>query len=799
MKFNLVRSVACGLLLSLSLPLLGQAPEPAPAPQGQKTVDEEAQDRGWPRKFEAEGHEVIVFAPQVEEWPKFERVKFRAAISVGLTGSDDRAYGVLRASAHTDIALEDRLVVLTDRQIDSLVFPDVDPGEVERLKAIVLAAAPPARPQTISLDRLVAALALVPTAVDVRKVDVNTAPPKIFFSMKPAILVMFMGKPRFQPVPDNDLMFAVNTNWDIFMDAKAGMYYMLVDKSWLAAPDIEKGPWTAAASLPASLSKLPPNDNWKDVLAAIPGQPAKDVPVVLTSQEPAELIVTDGSPQMELIPGTKLMRVKNTENDLFYSPIEQKYFLLAAGRWFKSGPLAGPWAAASDSLPEDFKNLPSTPETDDILASVPGTPAANEAMIMASIPNKATINRADVSVNVTYDGAPNFQPIQSTTVQYAANSPNAVFMVDGAYYCCSNAVWFQAPTPTGAWTVCTAVPPAIYAIPPTSPNYNVTYVQVYQSTPTTVVTGYTAGYSGATVAATGVVMFGLGMAVGAAIANNNDCCWAYHYPPSYYSYGCGAVWNGGYGGFVAAGAYYGPYGGAGHAAAYNPATGVYSRAGYAYGPNGAAGYRTAYNPATGTAAGHAGGVTPYGSWGASAVTNGDKWATASHQTTAAGTTGQIHTSSGASAATVQGRYGNGATVAKSSSGDYYASVNGNVYKSTGNGYQQASSTYKGTGSTSSSTSRPPTAAPAPTTERPPTTTPPANEAPKTTSSSGSGTSTSRPASTQSSSRSPNEELSQQSAARSRGEQNASRANQTRSGGGYGGGQRSGGPRGGGRR
>lgn len=51
--------------------------------------------------------------------------------------------------------------------------------------------------------------------------------------------------------------------------------------------------------------------------------------------------------------------------------------------------------------------------------------------------------------------------------------------------------------------------------------YNVTYVKVYESTPTTVTCGYTAGYMGT---------FVLGMAVGAAIAYGTG----YRYPPYVY-------------------------------------------------------------------------------------------------------------------------------------------------------------------------------------------------------------------------------------------------------------------------
>jgi len=692
---------SASLCLAVGAAAIAQSPKPAGStPAGNVNAatnvtnpEEEAQDRGWPREFVTQDHVVRVYAPQVDEWPNFDRISFRAAISVSPKGSENRAYGIVRMSADTKISVEDRLVVLTNRKVEELTFPNVEDAEAERLKSIVRAAAPPERPQTVSLDRLVAEMD--PAKVDIRKVDVNIAPPKIYSSEKPAIMVIFMGKSRFKPVPDSDLLFAINTNWDIFLEPASKKYYLLNDKSWLVTDDLDKGAWTAASSLPDSLSKLPPDDNWNDVREAIPGEHAKELPVVYVSHEPAELIITAGKPEMEPIPGTGLMLVANTDSHLFYNAPEKQFYLLAAGRWFKSAAVAGPWAAASASLPEDFKKIPEDSDAADVLAAVPGTAAANEAMILASIPQKATINRNEVKLEVSYDGEPKFQPIESTTVQYAANTPFSVFLVDGKYYCCNNAVWFEAPAPTGVWTVCVNVPKAIYTIPPTSPKYNVTYVTVYESTPTTVVTGYSSGYSGETVAATGAVMFGLGILVGAAL-DNDDCCWSYRYPSCYFSYGCGAAWSGGHGGYVCGVSHYGPYGGAGRAAAYNPATGVYSRAGYVHGPRGAAGYRTAYNPSTGVAAGRAGGATPYGSWGRSAVTNGDEWVRGGHKSTARGTVGAIQGSEGRAAVTAQGRFGNGATVARDKDGDYYASKDGNVYKKGDDGWQQTRNSPSGT-------------------------------------------------------------------------------------------------------
>jgi hypothetical protein len=138
---------------------------------------------------------------------------------------------------------------------------------------------------------------------------------------------------------------------------------------------------------------------------------------------------------------------------------------------------------------------------------------------------------------VMFLGEPQFKPIETTTIQYAVNSPYAVFLAGGSYYCCNRDVWYVSTAAAGPWRFCTSVPPALYTIPPSHPYYHVTYVVVQSSTPATVVYSQTAGYSGQYVAANGVLMVGMGMLVGAAVADQHDHdCYP---PPSHYSYGCG--------------------------------------------------------------------------------------------------------------------------------------------------------------------------------------------------------------------------------------------------------------------
>lgn len=127
----------------------------------------------------------------------------------------------------------------------------------------------------------------------------------------------------------------------------------------------------------------------------------------------------------------------------------QEYYFLAAGRWFRAKELTGPWSAATADLPSDFAEIPANSEAADVLVSVPGAPQAQEAVLQATTPQKATISRSEVNVIVTYQGDPQIIPIENTTVRYAINTPNQVFLVNGRYYCCHEGVWFEAASAAG--------------------------------------------------------------------------------------------------------------------------------------------------------------------------------------------------------------------------------------------------------------------------------------------------------------------------------------------------------------
>lgn len=638
-------------------------------------------DPGWPRVIKKEGRELTIYQPQVDSWEDYRRLHLRCAIALKEVKAKKETFGVAEMDAETVVDQAARVVAIIPKTRE-LRFPNTTEAEAAALQRIVEQMHPPAQALTVSLDRLLAALEPEKQPLQ-HAVALSLDPPKVLFSRQPAILVMITDQPQLKAVvPEkNELMFVSNTNWDILYDVSGQRYYLLNGDNWLSTADLAQGPWEPAIKLPASFASLPQDDNWADVRANIPGKSTKERIAVFVSEVPAELILTQGEPVYAPIAGTKLMRISNTEAVVFLHAAEGQYYLLSAGRWFRARSLDGPWAVASNDLPKDFAAIPDQDPAAFVKASVPGTIQAKDAVLLASVPTSISVEaNTPPKVQVAYKGAPNFQSIPSTTVQFAINTASAVFLVNGAYYCCEQGIWYSANSPTGLWSYCTNVPAAIYTIPASHPAHNVTYVVVQQSTPTTVVYSQTAGYSGEYVAANGVLMFGAGMVVGALLNEAWDD--NYHYPVPY-SYGWGARYHYGYGGFYRPPyvPYYGPYRGASFATAYNPYTGTYARGATVYGPGGSASRWGAYNTKSGAIAGGKRIETPYGAAGRGAYYNPSTGLAArgGYRSGEQGSVAGVRTNRDTGALAWDTAKGQGMVV-KGKEGNVYAGKDGNVYR-----------------------------------------------------------------------------------------------------------------------
>jgi hypothetical protein len=645
-------------------------------------------DGDWPRGYTtASGAALVIYQPQVASWTDQKRVVLYSAVSYTPKAAKQPAIGTIKVESETGVALDERLVSFSDFKITESNFPTLDRDQV-RAAVAEIGASVPLDERVIALDRVLANVdtsQIIPKNVEGVKAD----PPPIFFSSTSAVLVNIDGDPIWAPIPQNDLTSAVNTNWDLFEHGPTKTYYLRHDQVWLKAAAV-KGPWTPAGTLPASFAKLPDDDNWKEVKASLPGKKvnASQAPTVFVSLVPAELLMLRGKPSYVSVTGApQLLWVNNTDSDVFRMGLKGPVYFLIAGRWFSAPDFMGPWTFATPTLPADFTKIPLEHERSRVLASVPGTSQAAEAILLAQVPQTARVSKTVQAPEVEYQGTPEFQPIDKTTVQRAVNTDKDILKVGDLYYMCFQGVWFMSRAATGPWTVTSDVPKQIYEIPVSSPSHNVTYVTVEDSDDDAVVFATAAAYTGVMIA-WGCAVWGTG----------------YYYPPymGYYggypiyyphypTYGYGASYNPWTGAYTRGAVAYGPYGGAGAAARYNPRTGTYSRGAVAYGPYGARGAASAYNPRTGTSAATRQGSNVYGSWGATGVQRGDQWAATSRYTNnvTGATTRRTETSGGGSAVSRNAAGPGGrTTVGQSGSGDIYAGHDGNVYRKQGDSWQQ---------------------------------------------------------------------------------------------------------------
>ncbi len=655
----------------------------AEAQQGPESVQDSSRaDQGWPREYVSpEGHRLLAFQPQVESWDDYTVLNMRVAVALIPLGSEEPILGAVRVEADTETNLEDRTVVVYNHELHEATFPGLDQDSSTVLLGIARTALPEAS-RTISLDRVLAYMDQPLLGQDAGGLSVD--PPAIFVSEDPARLLLFDGEPIMSPIDGTDLLYALNTNWDVFLQSGESRYYVRDESVWYAADDY-RGPWFASEELPEGLLSLPDDGNWVNVKASFPVTWVVDdqVPEVFVSTTPAELIALDGGPQLVPIDGTDLLSATNTDQDLFFHAGESRYYFLVSGRWFSTDDLAGDWAWVEE-LPADFAAMPDDHARAHVLASVPGTLQAAEAVLLAQIPQKATVDRAQIDVQVTYSGEPEFRDIDGTGMAYAVNTASDVIRVGEQYYLCHQGVWFVSPAPAGPWAAAESVPDEIYTIPASSPVYHTTYVYVYDSTPTTITYGYTSGYTGMYIWG-GTVIWGTGYYYNPWYGYG---AFGYPYYYSYpYSYGA-ATWYNPNTGFYGRGAgSYGPYGGYGAAAYYNPNTGTYARGAAAYGPYGGTRVREAYNPRTGTYAASRQSRSPYAQWGGSVVTRGDDWAWAQHYSDSRGTVGTIRGSDGGAALGAISNNGSG-FVGRNASGDVYAGRDGSLYRRDGDGWQQ---------------------------------------------------------------------------------------------------------------
>src|SRR6266480_3218699 len=190
--------------------------------------------------------------------------------------------------------------------------------------------------------------------------------PAVFYSDKPAEVILFDGQPIYAQIPGTQLTYATNTNSVVFVFTPTQQFYYLTAGRWFSAMDLQ-GPWTyATPDLPADFAKIPTSSPASAILASVPGtDEAKDT--VLLAQVPTTMTVKPaeaqakvkveygGDPKFEPIKGTSMAYATNTQDKVI--KIGDVYYLCLQGVWFMSANAQGPWTTAT-SVPQEIYTIP---------------------------------------------------------------------------------------------------------------------------------------------------------------------------------------------------------------------------------------------------------------------------------------------------------------------------------------------------------------------------------------------------------------------------------------------------------
>ena len=506
----------------------------------------------WPRVFRRDSGAITVYPPTLKSWTG-DVVTGVSAIAVASADGKSQTYGTMSFSASTVVNKLNRVVELSRVQITGISLPENPEGQAGIQTA--LAGASQDRVVRVSLDRFEAAVPSMSLTPSVPAAPLQNDAPEIRIVGKPTVLVPVQGQPVLSDFTGSTLKRVINTPMFLLRTQK-GAFWLKIADGWMTAGTLT-GPWSAStptdpafadaarwAERQPSINLLAPA---ADDSAGSSGSQTMSLstlaPDIVVSTKPMEILVTEGAPAWQPLGASGLSFASNTSANIFQLQSTQQLFVLVSGRWFSATAQNGPWTyVPAGELPAQFRAIPADSAKENVLASVPGTQQAQEAVIAHGVPQMARVPvTQSMPLPAVGGGSPRWQRIDGTGIDVLQNCSTPVFRTGpSTYYSVVNGVWFTAPSLAGVWKVATSVDEQIYSIPPSSPYYYATFVRVYNATPTYVVMGYTPGYYGA-YAQDGVVVYGTGY----AYAPYCDTVWV----PAPWTYGCGASM------------YYNPWGG----------------------------------------------------------------------------------------------------------------------------------------------------------------------------------------------------------------------------------------------
>ena len=184
-----------------------------------------------------------------------------------------------------------------------------------------------------------------------------------------------------------------------------------------------------AQSMPIALSQIDNQFVLGQALKKVSTQPVKNtVPNIIFSDEPALLVLIDGTPVMRPVTGTNYSRVFNT-NSLIVQSNGGPFYLRALNYWFQSSTVQGPWTTITgqSAVPADLAAVlqaaVASKQVDPIDPPAGQNPPPPD-MYVSTVPAEL----------IQTNGQAEFVPIHDTSLLEVKNSDNAIILISGTNF-----------------------------------------------------------------------------------------------------------------------------------------------------------------------------------------------------------------------------------------------------------------------------------------------------------------------------------------------------------------------------
>ena len=190
--------------------------------------------------------------------------------------------------------------------------------------------------------------------------------PEVVVRNTPAVLLDLDGPPLMKPLQGTNLLYATNTDKDLFLDIATQEHYLLASGRWYVTRSPRDGPWyhVPGTELPADFSQIPEGSPKDAVLPHVPGtlaareavRDARIPQTALVDRRTATIEVKyQGDPLFERIDGTQVELAVNANSTVLR--INGRYHACENAVWYESDRPDGPWEVSVE-VPADVQDIP---------------------------------------------------------------------------------------------------------------------------------------------------------------------------------------------------------------------------------------------------------------------------------------------------------------------------------------------------------------------------------------------------------------------------------------------------------